>query len=413
MAYSYVSARVLPNVIGAQWQELDISEILVSVLFSKYRAIFLTLIKDGERVYVDFDQLKAEYASYPNTINVLLLSIGGRILDTVEQLPGGKNNYVTYRDAVSVGYSVQLDKRGVQYPENFPKAELTDLRMVRTKYNTDMRLIHSHCLISINGFYHRTDSDGENLFIVDGGISVRKKNIGHTGILSFYDIGAVKKLGINKDSMVPLPSHTHLKESVVFTIPESTDGKSVLLCLGGYLVFPDANTFWKVSDHEYAVNLNFLPYLERILESGEFIDLGPLGLSASSINPANVNVDEIWSDEVIKRYFTLSQSFFIIVDTKSLFWNKLTIRQSLIPGSFVAYEDPTYPLVVGHGRTAEYWKIYEHPYWSVTVMDSWYRNYIFNRQPEDTLVNVTNQLAMDRPFFYSQGQLLEIGAASS
>ena len=122
-----------------------------------------------------------------------------------------------------------------------------------------------------------------------------------------------------------------------------------------------------------------------------------------------LNVDELTSDAVIRKYFGLSQSFFVSVEAPPLFVNKKFLRQMRAPGIFTAFQEPKYPLIMGSGRAVEYWKVNEGQYWSVSAADSFYRNYIFDRQHMRTLSNVTPSNSFDRPFFYSQGMLLEVG----
>lgn len=412
MPYTYASAKVLPKTVGSQWQAVDLQDKIVSTLFSQYQKVILKLSLGTEELYVDLEQLRVEYALYDNTLSVLLLSIGNRTLDRLTTVPNGMN-YIVYNDAVRGGYSYKLCKRGFIYPADYPKDDFNDLELYRTKYPTDLRLIHTHCLVSVNGLFHMTDTDGDKAYIVDGGKSIQTKAVGHVGITSFYDIGALTKVKVLDENIYAPVANTPLKESVGFTIPQSTEGKSFFLILGGYLLLPQNGVFWKSGDHEYRVNLQRLPYIERLLESQNFMKLDSLKLTASPINDSNINIAEAWSDPVIKRYFGLSQSFFVIVDTDNLFWNKIILRQALMPGIFTAYQEPTYPLFMGHGRLAEYWKVFEDTQWAVTVMDSWYRNYIFNRSQQNDYSNVTGQLAMDRPMFYSQGELLEIGSSVS
>lgn len=410
MSYTYVKARALPKRYAAQWVDVDLSEQIVSKIFSDYTEITLVLKLEDHEVYVDFNQLRAEYASYDNRLRILLISLGNRTLETLTMIPGGKIDYVKYTDAFRVGYQVKLAKRGVVLPEGYPREDMDDLSLSRPKYPTDLGMIHTYCLVSVNGYFHQTDTNGEEAFVVDGGKSVRYKNLGHVGLTSFADIGRLTKRTIDPATILTTDPTLTLKDTLGFQIPDSVDGKSFFLVLGGYLVFPKEGVFWQTGDHSYRLNLKRIPYLERILESRNFIDLSPLGLTKSELNEEMVNIEEVWSDAVIRKYFTLSQSFFVIVDRDKLFTNSVMLRQMLIPGTFTAYQEPTYPLIAGHGRTVEYWKVKEGDHWAVTAMDTWYRNYIFNRQQQSTLKNVTGQLAMDRPFFYSQGLLLEIGA---
>lgn len=413
MAYSYLGAYLLRKPIGKRWRELNVSEMIVSDLYDQYTRIVLKLSLNEEVIYADLDQLRSDYRTYNNTVSVLLQSIGDRALDGLEKLPWGKQTSVVYNDAVRGGYSYKFCKIGYNYPINYPTEEFFDLELYRTTNPVDMGLIHSHCLVSVNGFYHQTSTNGERTFIIDGGRSIRKENVGHVGITSFYAVGALTQTAIKEEDIFPSAEGRPLRETIGFTVEGVSDDQPFFLVLGGYLVFPEDEVFWKAGENNYRLNLNKLPYLERILESQNFISLESLELTESELNETNINLDEVWSDDVLKRYLTLSQTFLVTVDCESLYWEQITLRQALMPGIFTAYQEPKLPLMVGHGRTAEYWKVFEDTYWAVTVMDVWFRRYIFDRNMQNELVNVTSQLAMDRPFFYSQGILLDIGSYTS
>lgn len=410
MPYGYVTSAGLSSKPSPQWIDVDLSNVPVYKIFADYQQVILTLMQGDEQVYVDMNQLRSRFSSYNNTLTVLLVSLGDEALVHMAELPCKKFKYATYTDAMRVGYHTNLTKAGVVVPAEYPRSELVDLELTRPDYATDMSLIHDYCLASVNGFYHQTDTDGEKAYVIQGGKSVQKKNMGHVGLMNFMGIGKLAKKAIDLSTVVPSMTNGALVNGLKFSVDMDLTDKSYFLVLGGYLVLPNELQFFQTGDKTFQLNLNAMPYLERILESDNFIDLSPLGLTQSEINPENVNLEELNSDAVVLRYLGLSQSFMVVVDRPGLFWTKRYLKQAQMPGLFTAYYEPTSPLVVGHGRTAEYWKVYEDGRWAMTVVDSWFRNYIFNRQGKDELVNVTQQLAMDRPFFYSQGFLLEIGA---
>ena len=165
-----------------------------------------------------------------------------------------------------------------------------------------------------------------------------------------------------------------------------------------------------MGDRQYCLDLTRLPYLERLLESKASIDLSDLQLTPSELNASNLNLAEIWSDAVIRRYLLLSQSFLVGVDRDHLFYSKQSLRQFNEPGVFTCVQEPTAPLLVGYGRTAEYWKVLEDRVWAVTAQDTYLRNYMFKELNPALLVNVTDQLENRRPDFISQGALLVMGA---
>lgn len=411
MSYMYIEAHVLPNTLAPQWRIENIKESRLLDVFSRNREIVIKLEHNGEEIYVDFNQFRAEFATYQNTLATFLLSLEGKTVEKVQEPDFNRIDYIRYEDAYRVGYATKLTKIGVHFPNEYPKSELSDVELFRPGKVAGAEKLHSQCLLSVNGYYHATDSDGTRSYIVDAGKTAEKSKVCLVGITSFQKLGSLSKYKINDADLSREKADRPLKERVFLKLPGELEKKSFFLVLGGYLVFPKDGVLWQVNDDTAAIDLTRLPYIERLLESSQSLDLSSLGLTESELNPENINLEEAWSDAVIRKYFQLSQSFIVVVDREGLFWAKKVIRQILAPGMFTSWQEPTYPLIVGHGRLAEYWKTMEGGYWSVNVLDNWYRNYLFSRhQQQKTVKNVTGMLSFDRPFEYSQGLLLEIGA---
>lgn len=408
--YVVLSAIAIENVAQSQWVAIDPATAIVTTAFSIYRDIVVTVTKDGETYFVSMNQLRSDYATYTNTITILFQSIGNRALENIPALPSGKVKYIKYSDAYLAKYTVNKTKIGENYPESMPASELTDLVIKRPSYETELSLIHKYCMVSINGMYHMTDTDGESAFIVDGGKSVSICSHNHVGIMSFLDIGELTKTPITVSMISKRNDQESLIDRVVLTLPESQEGKVTLLSLGGFLVMPEDGVFYQVSDRTFEIDLNRLPYLARLFESKRYIDLSSLQLSVDSSSPNAINANEAKSDRVITAYLTLPQSFVVTVNTPEIFTNRIYIAKSNTPGSFTAYQEPVYPLFTSLGKSQEYWKVKEDGYWAVTVVDSYERNYVFDTLPSNQLENVTNAMRCDRPVYLNHGFLLEIGA---
>lgn len=407
--YTYLSSRVLPKQIGAQWKDADIGEKIVREIYSENTEIYLRLMQDDLEVVVDFNQMRSRYATYNNKLSVLLQVIGDEYLETVDSFPNGVNKYAVYQNATRVGYSVKLGEKRMYRTPGYPRDLLPDLEISRDKYPTDITLVHTHCLLSVNGMYHQTESDGERTWIVDGAKSLSASNHGHVGILSFRDIGQVEKTPIAVERIEPSRQGGTLYEGLTIHVDRPVTGAFILV-LGGFLTFQHPDVFWQISETSFGFRMDNFRYLEKMAETLRYLDVSGLQLAQSPIHDQLLNVEELTSDSVIRRYFGLSQSFFVTIDADSLFVNKKFLRKMNAPGIFTAYQEPTGPLVTGSGRVAEYWKVKEAGYWSVSASDSFYRDYIFDREQRKALKNFTPTTAFDRPFFYSQGMMLEIGS---
>lgn len=410
--YSLVSSITLARTTGSQWSSVDLSNMIVHSIFNNYQKCYLRLSHFAleEDVYVDLDVLKYEYGNYNDTLAQLLIDLGDRTLPTVSNVPTLGVKYVKYSDAIKAGYKIDTCLIGQPVPINYPPEDLVDLKITRPNYDTEMSLLHSHCLLSVNGFIHYTANDDNYAYVKDGGATMRKSNQNHLGITSFLSIGELTKVPVVESMVAKQAVDSTYRERIYLDIPDTVDieNKTVFLILGGYIVFIRDNTFWQVGDRRFALNMNNLPYLERLFESMNFMDLKSLNLSQNPTSPNAFDIDEIWSDETLLKYLTLSQTFIVVVDSPRLVFRKLHLRNSNLPGMFTAYQDPVYPLFVGHGRLAEYWKIPEDGYWSVNVTDSYLRNFVVSYQQETDMNIINNNLISSKLFYHSRGFMLEI-----
>jgi hypothetical protein len=384
----------------------------LQTIFATYRRIVLSLTHTAltDVVYVDLEPLRAEYSTYPNTLNEWFISLGDRALPTIAKLPASKVSYLRYRDAFQAGYRADTTIIGRKDISIAEQEARDDLIITRDATPTVYDQLFRQCLISVNGYLHLTDYDDDGLYVKDGGRSFRRSRNNQLGIHSFADIGAVTLIPITSEQIhtsapeVPLAAKTYL------TIPKATPNQSVLLSIGGYLVLPDPQVFWQISDQQYGLSLEHLPYLARYFESAVNLDLSSLPLSVSPIHPERVSATELFSDPVVMAYLTLSQSFWIVVDTPHLFFVRRGIETPALPGMFISHSRPIYPLIIGQGKIGEYWSTLEDGQWSLTVQDSFYRHHIFDTVRAGELTTVTSGLTPMQPFDHSRGWLLEIGA---
>lgn len=409
--YTLISSMVLPVLLQSKWKTMDLSTEIVSNIFRKYRKAVLTIQPDyqADVIYVDMEQFRLTHANYNNTLSVMLQGMAGVMLQTVETLPSERTKYVTYAYAHQADYHIARVSAGLHLPANAALDQLPDLVLTREKASFDLTLLHKYCLLSVNGFYHNTTADAEKSYVLEGGNSCVLGEKNAVGITSFRDVGMLTKIKITDAMITAAPTITALKDGLEITLPAGTNVKSFFLILGGYLVYPQDNVLFQTGDRTFRLNLYKLPYIDRLYESNNYIDLSPLQLTETEGWETVINTAEVWSDAVIRRYLMLSQSFMVLVDTDNLFFDKITLRQARLPGYFTANTEPEYPLFLGLGRIGEYWKRTQSDRWVLTMQDSFKRNPMYYHAIPPRLTHVAAQLAFDRPFYFSQGYLMEIG----
>jgi hypothetical protein len=410
--YVYVGATCLGRSTGSQWSLVDLRQMEMRDIFNKFRSCFLELSNPvlPNNVYVDAWQFKDEPSYSQRTFTQFLIDVGNRTLATVPSLPSSRISYARYSDAIRAGYKINPTTIG--NPEEDITVNSPDLKITKVFPETDLRLIHTHCLITVNGYYHQTDANvtGTAAYVLKGAESMRKCRMNQLGILSFLDIGRVSKVQITNNLINGLPSDNGLKNRAYLTLNQDTTNKTVLLSLGGYLIFQEANVFWQSGANVFTLNLQAMPYIERFYESNLYLDFSALGLTINAEDPSHLILSEFLSDAIIKKFLTLPQTFFIVIDTPSLITNKYFLHQANMPGMLTAYQEPVHPLIVNYGKVADYWRTKEDGFWSITVTDDYFRNFVLSFQNKLYTPNLTNKLIPGKRYFQSRGHFLEIGA---
>lgn len=410
MSYQFIKSVCLPKDTGSEWAVIDIQNMSIASVFDNYIKVYLELSNHvlATNVYVDLDVLKNRYLNFTGTIVQLLILLGDTSLTTTPKLPTKNAFSVKYMDAIRAEYKVNTCVAGSNIPNNYPELNKHDLEVVRNKYATDSTLVHKYCMVSVNGFYHLTAADDTATYVYKGADTMRRSKDNHLGILSFLDIGKLTKVPLIDSYITPQVANDPLKTKITITVPDELDNKSYMLSLGGYLVMPEVGVFWRSGTSTFTLDITKIPYIERLYESSLYMNLDELNLSINPINQSMINVEEAYSDTVLRKYLKMSQTFLVIVDIPYLTTGKVSIRRSNMPGMFISYIQPKLPLIVSHGKTAEYWSTFEDGQWSVTVADSFLRNFILSKQPLGTDYNITGNLTAQEPFRHSLGYFLNI-----
>ena len=422
--YTYVTSYVLGHSPGSQWIEKDLSELPLYAVFNNYSDIYLVLNVPYQEnaIYAHLGSMRSRLSAVQSTLVNWLIDIGNMTLPLVSEIPVYNVVRATYGDAFQTGYKMDKPKRGVNVPSYFPVSDTSTSVLTRPNYETDMTLIDDYCLVTINGFVHRTASSNDVSYVYNGLDSLSKGKDNHVGILSFLNVGKLTKVQIPLANIYGQHDGSSLNTRCYFNLNNillnnvsttiDTTGKSVILVLGGYLVFPQDNVFWRTGPSTFCINFTLLPLVDRYYESHKYINLSSLGVEVNGISPDVINVGKLFSDASIKSYLTLSQSFLVIVDTPNLETTRHYIRRGG-PGMFTAYDNPVYPLIIGFGRMAEYWKVREDGQYSINVKDSYIRNKTFNLTPGDNLNNVNGNNIPTNTVEKSRGFFLEISSYTS
>ena len=423
--YTFIKSHVLSTSAGAQWTELDVSTKIISNTFLLYRRVLVTVrntVTDQDEVF-DLNTYKASYGDYNDTLQQWLTVVMNGI--TLAQVPPSEiPNYtlsqVLYSNLFRLRYKINKAIMGVGVPNNY-SGYLPDLKITKDLYLSNVSKLDTHALVSVNGFIHNTassESATNQIYVEEGAKSVDRCRANGIGMLSFADISPIKKIRIKPENIITNSASGRLYDQLSFSVElpnglTTLDDKSYILVLGGYLIFIKDNVFYRQGDLSFSLNLQAIRYVDRILESDHFLDLSKLQLPRYAQYNDGFNTSELLSNDVIRRYFTLSQSFLVVVDTPVLYTESITIKHCDMPGNFRTYTEPRYPLFVGYGRMAEYWHDSQIGYWDVHVTDAYLRNFILTQGPELTSGYITDQLDPTKPTASLRGHFVAISGTAA
>lgn len=411
MSYKLETAYVLGRYLGDMWMEKDISTIPSKDLFANYQRVILGISHTyfEETRFLDLDELRGVAYNYPEPITVILNGLSGTPLNFLSELPIKSIRYVKYENARRLQYKSHLRNAGNVYPENYPEAEYRDIELTRDVVPTNMSSIHKYALTTVNGYFHRTTTDGKRFYILDGGTTHKVSHELNIGLASFKGIGSLKQIPLKDISRYAMDDNNGLKGVTVFDFEdEDLEDKTVLLVVGGYLVLPKNGAFWKGEANTYNFNISSIQLPERVMESLWFLDMTSV-LPNVDIKNTTIEREYLYSDEFLNAYFDMSQSFAVVVDAKRLAYFNYNIQYFRMPGSFRTYQEPTDLMMAGYGRAPEYWKEQGREFWHINTSDSLRRNFILSDKNPKNNKLYSPQLHPSKPTFASNGMLLRIG----
>lgn len=405
--YTVVSAFGIKKTQGSRWGSVSHSGVPVSQLFSDYRTIYLTLSAPflQSNIFVDMEVFRVQYSSFSSDISAMLLANGNNTIPTISSIPTPDIKRASFADAFNAGYKINIIGRNIAQDANVPRTEKIDLVLSRPE--TNMRDVYDYCLFTVNGFFHLGDTDGEKVYILDGGKSSLKSRQNQIGIWSFKNIGKLSYVPIKTNMIYNQGSSSTFLDRVYIKVNQETENKSVFMILGGYLVRPEKDIFFPVGNNTYCLVLSRLPLLQRFYESNNYIDYSSLGLDYSSNNQTQVNINQFYSNNTMTKLLTLSTSFMVILDKPDLVFIQHPVRNRKLPNRFTTYVEPKELLITGCGKVSEYHASLYDKEWTLTVQNSFYQNRVFNTALGGDLEMVSDSKVPDFISFNSAGYLLE------
>ena len=408
--YTLVSSLCLGRTIGAQWQTPDLTNVFMNSVLSEFKTVYLVVTHPASEdpLYVDLDAIRVQLSSYAGSVGQWLIDQDGVALPTVPSLPDGRIRYAKYGSASQANYILNFVKAGFNQPPGVSTLNMPDLRMTRPSVSTPMRTMDTHCLVTVNGLVHPTVSNDTETYILEGGKTARRCKETHVGIWSFLGIGALTKIPLTDDNLSSYEPDGTMWQKLRIGVDVDMQGKTPILIMGGFPTFLSADGFHQNGANSFGVDLRKTLYEERVIYARDQIDLSSLQLEVIDDAPNHIDQEQLRSDEVIRRFFQLPQSFLVLVDTPQLFIKHIPVLRAAFPGQHLHTENPVYPLVGPFGKFLEYWKRREAERWTLQCRDHFVRRYMFKDGPGKQAVHIDEALDPTFPFDHVYGRLLEV-----
>lgn len=320
---------------------------------------------------------------------------------------------VTYQYAVNAGYKFNIVKIGENiyddlayyHKENFP-----DVKVTRPNITTDFSLLHEKALMTVNGFIYPTiyNNTNNDLYIPNATLSMLKSRNNQIGILSFYYLNEpMKKISITEDMIFP-DSNFSLFEKAFISFSEPVNRP--ILILAGYMIFEHPEYFYRISDNTFVLRLEKLNYVEKFYELNRYRDIfKELDVPVSNNNISVVDGQLVRSDETIKKFLTLFNSFLVDLPVNDLSLSRIYLERSHVPGNFRTEIEPMYPIIVGYGKVAEYLKKKNiDTKYTVYTLDAYYNNHLFSYFDYNRLNIYNDHRVVGSTYFLSHTFFLKI-----
>lgn len=394
---------------GQEWSAIDLGDMTFTTVIKDYSIVYAILTNPflPNPVSLNLNNILPNIVNQTLTFNAYLTSIGNLALPTSTTIPTMQTKYARYQDGFRAGYTIQPIGVTQAVDSELTVASKPDLLL--TKPNTSYTSFFQSCLVSVNGFFHMTDTDGvSGLWVNKGMASCVQSKKNKLGIVDFQDLGSITLIPITPSMIYKQNTNQKLCNHTYLNVGQDLTQSTVMLVIGGYLHILDNKTFQLVSNESLMIDFNNYPLFERYFESRDFIDLSSLALTPYPNNPNAVAVEDITSDAAMKALLTLSQSFIVLLNNTDISVNLQKVQEAKIPGLYVSYEKPLWPLLTGYGKLNEYWSIFEDKQWSLRCVDNFKDNYIFNTVTKEELVTITNQRDPMKPKIISPGYFMQI-----
>jgi len=411
MSYTFVKSLVATKTNPARYIEHDMSTMDLNDFHRDYFNAHIELlhIPTGETRYVYYDTIRTLIGvdSRPRSLNDWLGSIGNQTLPTTTAKPNLEPMLAKYNEVFRAGYSVTPTDINRHPDSNIPKADRRDLLL--RKPGVDYMSNAPYLLASVNGMIHRVIGSTYGFYIPNGWQSATIANHNRAGLISFRELGPLTTIKITPNMVYKTRPDQEYRNFAYVRLPESVEGKTVLLVLGGYLHALDG-LYSLINERTLKIDFNNLLFPDRIYDSINRIDLSSLELDGKPNNDKHYAIKDLYADEKLLAYLTLPQSFIVIVNSPNVYVQKHAVGLTRLPGRFVVRQPlKPFPLFSALGRCYDYLSFPKDERIVLACDENRKIRYNFATGTWKREASLDNTRYSSWPWDWAEGHLLEIG----
>jgi hypothetical protein len=381
--YQLVSAIAQLKAAGTAWAAVDLSTQTLAQIDAGYSDAYLRVsspfwTKDQT---MRFGDITKGFADRTQTLAGFFAAQGNATLPSTDGLASIATGQIKYADAVWAGYQLDRGKYSTS-PTTIPDPDDADV-LIMSKPGVDARVFYKNCLVSINGLIHRTDADSKYVYVIDAAKSNYRSRRNEVGILNFRDVGELTFVPITADMLFKAHPDQPFANQIYIKSPVAAAGKTAALVMGGYLFLMDNTSFFRTADDIFCLDTQTVALLDRFYESRSLIDLSSLGLEYNGAHDMQISRAQLFSDEVLTKWMTLSQSFLVFIDSPNIVVERSQLPPTQLAKQYLTYEEPTLPLLGGFGLLWPYWPQEDDGVWSIAVGDNIFHHRLFHTTPPE------------------------------
>lgn len=378
--YNLITAFVKGKVENKAWTEANLADVTLFDMQDLYSDIHLhvttTQVPNVVR-RINWADIRGSVTDLSVTLEEFFLRNDNKTLKTYATLASIESGDVRYADASQAGYKVDIINRLYAVGNANSKVDAQDIYM--TKPGVSAPTFKKNCLVVVNDLLHFVDADPNYIYVADAMKTCRHSGRNELGIINFEKIGTLTCYPIT-EAMISGESATRNKlgEKFYIKLPTAARGKLVAISLGGYLHILNNKVFYPISNTHYCFDVRNIELVDRIFESEEIIDLSSLGLERAGRNNKQLSKDQLYSNEVIKKYATLSQSFLIVFDNPEISKEMIALQETTLPGMYISPKLPRLPVVYKKGMLASYRFEVDQGAYAVRTHRGFYNHYMMH-----------------------------------